>query len=68
MTAAGETFECARCGGTFLKSRSDEEAIAEMRETWQPHDGDDDPAVVCDPCFRHILGRARREAPEVLRP
>ena len=46
---------------------SDEEAMAEMTATWQPHAGDDDLAVICDDCFQAIIGRVRQEAPELLR-
>lgn len=63
----GEKFRCDACGGTFERERSDEEAVAEMVETWQPHEGDDDLAIICDPCFRGIVARASAEAPEVFR-
>ena len=46
---------------------SDEEAMAEMTATWQPHKGADDLAVICDDCFQAIIGRVRQEAPELLR-
>jgi hypothetical protein len=67
MSGIGEPYECAVCHGTFTKTRSDEEALAEMRETWQPASGDDDPGVVCDDCFTLVMAWAQLDAPEVLR-
>ena len=67
MTGTGESYECAVCHGTFTKTRSDEEALAEMRETWTPCPGDDDPGLVCDGCFDRVMGWAERDAPELLR-
>lgn len=45
MSGLGEAYECWVCHGTFTKTRSDEEAAAEMKATWQPADGDDDPGI-----------------------
>ena len=67
MTGIGEPYECAVCHGRFEKTRSDEEALAEMRETWRPHDGDEDQGTVCDDCFRRIMAWAESEHPEYLR-
>lgn len=53
-----DTFKCSACGGTFEKARSDEEAEAEMHETF----GDlpkDDQSVVCDQCWEIIQKRAK---------
>jgi hypothetical protein len=63
----GDTFTCEVCGGTFDKGRSDEEAMAEMRATWQPHEGDDDLGTVCDPCFDRFMAWARSNIPEFLK-
>ena len=63
-----ETFTCASCGGTFDKGWSDEEAAAEAEELF-PGINVSDPAeagVVCDGCYRHIMSRARAEAPELI--
>lgn len=67
MTGAAETYECFICHGTFIKTRSDEEAAAEMEATWQPTAGDDDPGTVCDDCFRRVMAWAETQAPETLR-
>ncbi len=64
---AAEIFTGEVCGGTFVKGRTDEEAIAEMRETWQPHEGDDELELVCDPCFGKVMAWAKSSAPEILR-
>lgn len=50
-----DTFVCDECGRTFPKG-DDAEALAEMKETF----GDvpeKDRAVVCDDCYKEILGR-----------
>jgi hypothetical protein len=67
VSGTDEAFECEVCHGVYLKARSDEEALAEMRETWQPTSGDDDLGTVCDDCFRRVLAWAQTQAPEVLR-
>lgn len=67
MSGTGESYECAVCHGVFLKTRSDEEALAEMRETWQPTSDDDDLGTVCDDCFQQVMAWAQTQAPEVLR-
>lgn len=63
----GGTFTCGVCGETFVKGRTDEEAAAEMRTTWQPHEGDDDLGTVCDDCFKRVMAWAKSSAPEILR-
>lgn len=67
MSGIGETYECWVCHGTFTKTRSDEEAAAEMKETWQPTSGDDDPGTVCGDCFEQVMAWAATQAPETLR-
>ena len=63
-----ETFECDVCHGVFEKARTDEEAVADMHATWrQPMETDEDGlGVICDDCFRRLIARVRREAPELL--
>lgn len=64
-------FTCASCGGTFESDRTKAEAIDEMLDTLSPEHFAQDKSpieVVCDDCYDHILGRIRREAPELLRP
>lgn len=48
-------FTCALCGGRFEAERSDEEAKVEADEIWGASLGDD-PAVVCDVCWRKMMG------------
>ena len=67
LSGTGEEYTCDNCGAVHEKTWSDEEAMAEMTATWQPHAGDDDLAVICDDCFQAIIGRVRQEAPELLR-
>lgn len=64
---AGDTCECAVCHDVFESGWDDEDALAGMQETWQPAEGDDDPGVVCDDCYREFFGWAETKAPEVLR-
>jgi hypothetical protein len=66
MGGTGEPYECAVCHGTFTKSRSDEEALAEMESTWRP-DGDGELATVCDDCFQRVMAWAESDAPGTLR-
>ena len=67
LSGTGEEYTCDNCGAVHEKTWSDEEAMAEMTATWQPHKGADDLAVICDDCFQAIIGRVRQEAPELLR-
>ena len=65
-----ETFTCESCGDTLPKGWTDEEAAAEAEELF-PGINVTDPAeagVVCDACYRHIMGRALAEAPELIGP
>ena len=65
-----ETFTCASCGETHDKGWSDEEAAAEAEELFPGIDvtDPDEAPVVCDDCYRHIMARARAEAPEAIGP
>jgi hypothetical protein len=68
MPAVTETFTCDSCHETFDKGWSDAEAAAEAEELF-PGINPADPAeagMVCDGCFRHIMGRAHAEAPELI--
>jgi hypothetical protein len=67
VTGVGENYQCAVCHGIFVKTVSDEEALAEMRETWQREAHDDDPGIVCDDCYQVVLAWAQKSAPETLR-
>lgn len=70
MTGIGDTYECAVCRGVFRKTVSDEEALAEMRETWLPLPDDDKPGalgIVCDDCYAQVSAWAQLDHPEFLR-
>jgi hypothetical protein len=72
VSGIGESYICDCCGGTFVKTRSDEEALAEARSEWKPGgEGDvsnpEDNAVICDDCFRELMEWAKVNAPEALR-
>ena len=60
----GERYECAVCHGAFTKIRSDEEALAEMRDLWNETR---DPEVVCHDCWVQVMAWAQLDAPETLR-
>lgn len=70
VSNATDTFTCANCGETYEKAWSDEEAAAEAAELFPSLDITDpeEAPVVCDSCFKHIMGRAQVEAPELLTP
>lgn len=52
----GIKFTCSACGGTFNSCWSDEEALAELRATF------DVPVTecvaVCDDCYKIMIGHA----------
>jgi hypothetical protein len=62
----GESFACGRCGATFEKTRSDEDALAEAVSLWTPETMADPQVVICDPCFREFIAWAKVNAPEAL--
>lgn len=53
-----DQFKCSACGGVFDKTRSDEEAMADAEQVFgeELHAGGLPPAVVCDDCYRAIMG------------
>jgi uncharacterized CHY-type Zn-finger protein len=53
---AGEDYECAECGGTFERVRSDEEAMAEAHQKFDPKDLEDS-AIICEECYQKIAVR-----------
>jgi hypothetical protein len=67
MSGIGDSCICARCGSTFEKVRSDEEALAEAESLWTPETMAEPQAVICDPCFREFMAWAEVNAPEALR-
>ena len=60
-------YTCERCGGTFEKIRSDEEAMAEARSLWTPETMADEQCVICDDCFGEFMEWAKVKIPGALR-
>jgi hypothetical protein len=50
-----ETYQCANCDGVFIKDWSDEEAQAEYEENFPMTSQTDEPAVVCDDCYKAMI-------------
>ncbi len=50
-----DTYQCDACGGVFDKAWSDEEAGAERDKNF-PGLEPEDQAVVCDDCYRKMMG------------
>ncbi len=48
------TYTCARCGRTFWKGWSEEEADAELEENF-PGANKDDCVLACDSCYKAIM-------------
>jgi hypothetical protein len=51
-------YTCAECGETFDSPRSDEAARAEAEALWGPAGPDIELVVVCEVCFRKLVGEA----------
>lgn len=66
MSGVGEPYTCERCGRTFEKVRSDEEALAEAESLWTPETMTDPQAVICDDCFQEFMAWAAVNVPEAL--
>lgn len=49
----GDEYTCGACREVFLTVRSDDEALAEMDDIFGTTDN---PAVVCDSCWRKMMG------------
>jgi hypothetical protein len=64
VSGTGESYECTLCHETFVKTISDEEAMAEMEALWVETS---DPKVICDDCFQRVMAWAEQDAPEILR-
>ncbi len=63
-----EKFTCANCGGQFARDEdwSDEDAVAEAVSRLPAEHFQDGIAVVCDDCYKAIMGRVQIEAPQLL--
>jgi hypothetical protein len=57
-----EKYTCASCKGTFEKGQSDEDAAAELTETFGGVFVPEDCDVVCDDCFQRMMAWAGTEA------
>lgn len=60
MTAKGDTYTCAECGGTFTTDWSDEEALDELEDNFSVPP--EQCAVVCDDCYKLIMGRVHGDS------
>jgi DNA-directed RNA polymerase subunit RPC12/RpoP len=49
-------YQCAQCGGIFEKEWTDEEARAEMKENKFDAILEKDMCIVCDDCYKKIMG------------
>jgi hypothetical protein len=56
---AGDTVTCARCGATFTTEWSDEDALAEARETFTSAEVDAPQELICDDCFDEFMNWRR---------
>jgi hypothetical protein len=50
-----DTFTCSRCGQTFRKEWSDEEAKAESEKQWGLPVADGTHSMICDDCYREFM-------------
>lgn len=56
-----DEFRCGVCGGVFTKAWSDEESLAEHRETFGEPPPPEDRAHICDECYPRFLTWAKRQ-------
>lgn len=51
-------YRCSACGGVFDKQRSDEDALADAEAVFgeELYAGGLPPEVVCEDCYRQIVG------------
>ncbi len=62
MTGVGEKYTCERCGGVFIKKRSDEEAQAEYREeSPNSYARGDEEAIICHDCWVAFMAWAKEQ-------
>ena len=53
---APNEYECSVCGNVYEKGWTDEEATAEREEVWGPEFTNEDCAIVCDDCYKAMMG------------
>ena len=57
-------FRCGNCGTLYLKSWSDEEAAAEVLESFPEADDSTLMTLVCDDCYKNLtLGTSQKLIP-----
>lgn len=49
-----ETYKCAMCGGVFVKSVPEEEALVELHELFGEGISPEDCDIVCEDCWQGI--------------
>lgn len=54
-----EKFKCYRCKKVFEGSWSNEEAEKELKENFGPDQSKADCVVVCDDCYKAMMGWAK---------
>ena len=57
MPVTRGTYTCEQCGGTFIRTITDDQAVAEMTALW-PNEKPEGFALVCGECFEEIMGRS----------
>jgi hypothetical protein len=60
-----DTYTCSDCGGTFETERSDEAAHEEAVRNFGRRGDSGGMALVCDDCYKRILGEIGAERREV---
>ena len=57
MKPAGEDYTCSMCGETYERPISDEEAFEETKENFGSSVQPEDCAIVCDDCYKKVMGQ-----------
>jgi len=47
-------YTCEYCGGTFQRTWTDEESLAQTKADFGIHVRPDDAAIICDDCYKAI--------------
>ncbi len=67
MSGLGDPFTCAKCGGEFLKGRSDEESWDEVLDVEKPENIAQGTGLTCDACYQELIAWAWENHPGLLR-